>query len=86
VKYFSRGHVDFSGLFNCRSEARVGDIGGVRGVWRGRYLFTIIGVGTGDLSDAEVCLETAAIAAAEARLSAPELCLAFDLDFFGYGD
>lgn len=76
VKYFSMGQVCFSVSFTYCSEARVGEIGGVRGVWRGRYLFTVIGVGTLDLSDAEGCFETAAIAAAEARPS----------DLFEYGD
>jgi hypothetical protein len=82
VKYFSTGHVDFAGLSKCGSEALVGDIGGVGGVWRGRYLFTVIGFGTEDLSDAEDCFETAAIAAAEARPSAPKYCLAYDPAFF----
>lgn len=72
MKYFSTGHDCFSGFCTCCSEARVGEIGGVRGVWRGRYLFTVIGVGALDLSDAEVCFETAAIAAAEATPS--DLC------------
>lgn len=68
MKYFSTGHVAFVGLLNCASAARVGDIGGVRGVWRDPYLlFTEIGLGAEYFSDAEVCLETAVNAAADAR-------------------
>lgn len=76
MKYFSTGHDCSSGFFTYCSEARDGEIGGVRGVWRCGYLFTVIGVGALDLSDPEGCFETAAIAAAEATPS----------DLFEYGD